>query len=83
MNWFLKIILPHRPSDFLYEIRFHDEENIFINSTLYTFVNCILFFHIISGKYINGYTKNGIRLFSLLIPSSINNIYIFDYYISF
>lgn len=46
-----------------------------INNTIYPVPKNICFFHLFCGNYINGYDKNGKRLFSIQLPLTLTFVH--------
>lgn len=64
----MKIFFPPAPSNKYSVISSYPYNSLQINRKKYPTPTTICFFHIMNGKYINGYDKNGKRLFSIQVP---------------
>ena len=60
---------PNYPSDKLLIYTPPINQKIYINHTPFSCVKTIIFFHIITGKYICGYDNNGKKVFSYLVSN--------------
>lgn len=67
----MKIFFSSTPSSKYSVILNYPYIDLKINKKLYPTPNTICFFHFSQGKYINGYDKNGKRIFSILLPQSL------------
>lgn len=64
----MKIFFPPAPASEYSVISNYPYIYLQINKKLYPTPKTICFFHFMQGKFINGYDKNGKRLFSIHLP---------------
>lgn len=71
----MKIFFSPTPANNYHTISNYPYNTLRINQKSYPTPKTICFFHLLQGKFINGYDQNGKRLFSIRIPRTLVFVY--------